>query len=191
MKRLSIAVIVFFSIAGIWLMLNSPDEVSAQSSSRGGSGARGGNSARGGGFQNSRPFEDRLWSYLISQKYENWAPVPGKSDGFSKGESPHGAFLKMYLNRVAAGNPKQLPNGSILIKENYGPDQKTLMAVTVMYRSKGYNPNGGDWYWAKYNANGTIARKGSVKLAGKVQGCITCHGESAEGNDFAFFNDGP
>ena len=100
----------------------------------------------------------------------------------------------MYLNRTAAGNPKDLPNGSIIIKENYGPDKKTLMAVTVMYRSKGYNPQAGDWYWAKYNPDGTIAKmppeKGSMKIAGKAKGCIMCHGETAEGNDFAFFNDG-
>ena len=32
------------------------------------------------------------------------------------------------------------------------------MAVTVMYRTKGYNPEGGDWYWAKYNPDGTIAQ---------------------------------
>ncbi|QDT95129.1 cytochrome P460 family protein [Gimesia aquarii] len=189
MKRLSIAAIMCFSLLGIWLALKPPEAASAQSGYRGGSSTREGSNSRRG-FQKTRPFEDRFWNYLISQKYENWAPVPGKSDGFSKGESPHGAFLKMYLNRTAAGNPKQLPNGSILVKENYGPDQKTLMAVTVMYRSNGYNPNGGDWYWAKYNPDGTIARKGSVKLAGKVQGCIACHGESAEGNDFAFFNDG-
>jgi len=175
------------------MLLDSLEQASAQSGSRG-SGSRGGYNTREG-FQNTRPFEDKLWTYLTSQKYENWAPVPGKRDGFSKGESPHGAFLKMYLNRTAAGNPKELPSGSIIIKENFGPDQKTLMAITVMYRSKGYNPAGGDWYWAKYNPNGTIARmppdKGSMKIAGKAQGCIMCHGESAEGKDFAFFNDSP
>lgn len=98
----------------------------------------------------------------------------------------------MYLNRTAAGRAKELPHGSILIKENYGPDQKTLMAVTVMYRSQGYNPDGGDWYWVKYNPDGTIANappdKGSMPLKGKVQGCIMCH-SGADGQDFAFFND--
>jgi len=193
MRRLNITAFALFLLAGIWLLLESEDQVAAQSGSRG-SGSRGGSNSSGG-FQNSRPFENQLWTYLRSQKYENWAPVPGKNAGFSKGESPHGAFLKMYLNRTAAGNPRELPNGSIIIKENYGPDQKTLMAITVMYRSKGYNPNGGDWYWAKYNPDGTIARmpasKGSMKIVGKAQGCITCHGEGAEGKDFAFFNDSP
>ena len=189
MKRLSITAIAVLAIAGIWSALDSPDQAAAQSGSRGTTQSRSYVQSA-----DNRPFEDRFWSYLKSQMYTNWAPVPGKSDGFSEGQSPHGAFLKMYLNRTAAGNPKELPNGSIIIKENYGPDKKTLMAVTVMYRTKGYNPEAGDWYWAKYNPDGTIAKmppaKGSMKIAGKAKGCIMCHGESAEGKDFAFFNDG-
>lgn len=46
-------------------------------------------------------------------------------------------MLKMYLNRKAVGRPEELPNGSIVVKENDGPDGDTLMAITVMYRSTG------------------------------------------------------
>ncbi len=180
MKRLSITGIVVIAVVVTWQALDSPDPASAQSGTR---------NAR----QDNRPYEDRLWSYLKDQKYENWAPVPGKSDGFSEGQSPHGAFLKMYLNRTAAGNPKELPSGSIIIKENYGPDKKKLMAVTIMSRYKDYNSAGGDWYWVKYMPDGTVAKappeKGSMRLAGKAKGCIMCHGDGAEGKDFAFFND--
>ena len=67
------------------------------------------------------------------------------------------------------------------------------MAITAMYRSKGYNPEAGDWYWIKYNPDGTVAKAPpemrSMPLAGKPMGCIKCHGEGAAGNDFAFFND--
>lgn len=136
-------------------------------------------------------FESRLWGYLTRAKYRNWAPVPGKSDEMYEGQSPHGAFLKMYLNRKAAGNAKTLPVGSIVIKENYTPT-KALAAITVMYRNKGYNPQGGDWYWVKYNPDGSVAAKptenGSMRLAGRVGGCIDCH-SGADGGDFAFFND--
>lgn len=129
----------------------------------------------------------------MSAKYTNWAPVPGKTDGFAEGGSPHGAFVKMYLNRTAAGNPKGLPNGSIVVKENYGPEKKQLMAITVMYRSKGYNPDAGDWYWVKFHSNGSVAKAPpemqSMPLAGKPMGCIKCHGESAAGGDFVFLND--
>ena len=86
-------------------------------------------------------FEQKFWNYLVRSKYRNWAPVPGKSDKMYEGESPHGAYLKMYLNRTAAGSPSDLPTGSIVIKENYGKDQRTLMAVTVMYKNNGYSPS--------------------------------------------------
>ena len=62
-----------------------------------------------------------------------------------------------------------MPNGVIIVKENYGKNQKTLMAITPMYKLKGYNPEGGDWFWAKYKADG------SVDKSGKVKGCIDCH----------------
>lgn len=146
---------------------------------------------RAGKAKQPPTFEQKLWGYLLRAKYRNWAPVPGESDGMYEGQSPHGAFLKMYLNRKAAGNVAELPSGSIVVKENYTPE-KTLAAVTVMYRNKGYNPAAGDWYWVKYNPNGSVAVKptpsGDVRLGGKVTGCIDCHSD-AGGGDFAFFND--
>lgn len=137
-------------------------------------------------------FESKFWEYLKSNAYENWAPVPGKSGDFYLGESPHGAYLKMYLNRAAAGNPDSPPIGSIIVKENYSVDRSELLAITVMYRSKGYNPKAGDWYWIKYNPDGTVAETpasmGSKKIMGKATNCIECH-QGAEGNDLLFFND--
>jgi len=137
-------------------------------------------------------FEQKFWNYIVRAKYRNWAPVPGKSDAMYEGESPHGAYLKMYLNRTAAGSPSALPTGSIVIKENYGRDQRTLMAVTAMYKNKGYSESTGDWYWVKFNPDGTVATKstdnGEKRLAGRVQGCIQCH-DGADGDDYVFFND--
>lgn len=150
----------------------------------------GGSSSRVAAPQPS--FEQKFWTYLQSSHYKNWAPVPGKTGGAYAGQSPHGAMLKMYLNRTAVGQPGELPAKSILVKENYGADGKTLMAITVMYKTQGYNAEGGDWYWVKYRPDGKVDVKatptGSVKLAGKPTGCIECHA-AAEGGDFAFFND--
>ncbi len=140
----------------------------------------------------SQPYEIRFWNWLKDAKYENWGPWPGERADFFPGQSPHGAFLKMYINRPAAGSPENPPHGSIIIKENYGKDKKTLMAITIMYRAKGYDPEHNDWYWVKYNPDGTVAKAppamGSMPLAGKVQGCIKCH-SSADGDDFTFVND--
>ena len=94
------------------------------------------------------------------------------------------------MNRVAAGNVGNLPSGSMIIKENFSPDKK-LMAITLMYKSKGYNPEAGDWYWAKFMPDGKVAQMdspmGKMAISGKAKGCIACHADADD--DFAFFND--
>lgn len=138
-------------------------------------------------------FETKFWNYLQRSHYKNWAPVPGRSGAVYAGQSPHGANLKMYLNRTAAGTIASPDYGSIIVKENYGPDAKTLMAITVMYKTRrDYDAQNGDWYYVKYNPNGTVATtppdKGSMLIKGKFASCIECH-SGANGEDFVFAND--
>lgn len=149
---------------------------------------------QGNANQDSQPdgeFEKQFWNYLTANNYKNWAPAPKQDGDYYDGRSPHGVYLKMYLNRTAIASPKELPNGSVIVKENYGID-KSLKAITVMYKSSGYNPKGKDWYWVKYNPDGTVARgpaeDGSPMLAGAAKGCMDCHG-GADDDDYAFFND--
>lgn len=135
-------------------------------------------------------FEKKFWRYLSANNYKNWAPAPGETGELTLGQSPHGSFAKMYLNRAAAAaNSATLPNGSVIVLENFGPE-KSLQSIDVMYKSAGYNPQAGDWFWAKYNPNGTvvIGPDGSTKLAGRNSSCIECH-TRAGGGDYAFFND--
>lgn len=137
-----------------------------------------------------RTYEQKMWSFIKSTKYEHWAPA-GDNGDFRESERPHGAFVKTYMNRTAAGNPEELPFGSLIIKENYSPE-KVLVAVTLMYRAEGYNPDANDWYWIKYNADGTTAMmdmgEKKMPIAGKASGCIDCH-SAAGGDDYAYFND--
>jgi len=189
MKRTAwVAAATLMAAASAYTMF-SGHAVNAQSGSRYGDagGAYGSQTA-----VQQQSFEQRFWAYLQNAQYKNWAPVPGKSGDFYPGQAPHGKFLKMYLNRTAAGNMKDLPHGSIIVKENYGPNKQKLMAVTVMYRVKDYDPDNNDWYWVKYMPNGTVAKappeKGSKPIAGKFPSCINCH-SGANGNDLAFVND--
>jgi len=69
-----------------------------------------------------------------------------------------------------------MPNGAIIVKENYTPDQ-VFELVTVMYKVQGYNPDNNDWFWAK------IKIDGSVDAEGQVRGCQSCHGHGKD-NDF-------
>jgi hypothetical protein len=120
-----------------------------------------------------------LWQYITgTSPYTDWQFWPGR-DGMYKGTHPHGANLKLYANDIAleaARAGKVMPPGSIVVKENYGKDAATLMAVTPMYKVEGYNAEGADWFWAKYGADG------EVQKAGKVEGCIKCHAKVKDQN---------
>ena len=194
--------IVVLAVSGVL----STTDVSAQSASPNGSGAAtqefsgaADQSANATSQSAENAFEDRFWKYLTASpfRYDEWAPFAGRSDAPYAGQGPHGAFVKVIANKKARQNPKELPYGSILIKENYGADSKTLMAITVMYRTRGANgqpwdPENRDWYYVKYTPSGQVAysppEMGSQRLAGRVQSCIDCH-SGAGAKDFVFLND--
>ncbi len=127
---------------------------------------------------------ESLWNALSQSRYAvNWHYIPGKPAGFYKGTEPHGAVLRTFVNNIAydaiQSQAGRYPDGSIIVKENYAPDGKKLGAITVMKKVKGYDPDHGDWFWAKYTPDGGVA------AAGKVQSCIACHSR-ASGQDYVF-----
>lgn len=151
-------------------------------------------------------FEDQFWKYIVGNNYKNWSPGFSGSAGFYKGDNPHGEYLKIYVNRTAAGNVDDLALGSVVILENYRKDQ-SLKTISVMYRTTGFNPAANDWYWIEYRPDGSVVRPATnaegaqnairnVSLTtapkrmvmGKSANCIQCH-QSAAGDDFVFSND--
>ena len=123
---------------------------------------------------------EAVWSYLQTVNYEDaWSMWPGTT-ALYPGTEPHGALLTTYVNPAAeeglAAEMEMLPEDAIVVKENYQPD-RTLAAVTIMYKVQGYDPEHNDWFWAKYGP------EGAVESAGRVPGCIECHGERAD-NDY-------
>jgi len=122
--------------------------------------------------------------YILKQNpYTKWGtwPADGVNDftQFLVSSEPHGSVVKIYVNDVALSAAKnftgQLPDHSIIVKENYmGTDPKNpgqLAALTVMYKSKGFDPTNKDWFWLK------AAPDGKVDLEGKVGMCIGCHSQ--------------
>lgn len=137
-----------------------------------------------------------LWSKMQYENYrENWEMWPGK-EAFYKGKEPHGVLLTTFVNdavyKAIENKDKdgKMPPGAIIIKENYMPD-KTLGAITVMHKIEGFNPEANDWFWVKFGPDGkvmTMEMGGmTMKLAGKVPGCIDCHGVQSR-NDYVFTN---
>jgi hypothetical protein len=122
-----------------------------------------------------------FWTYIHkTNPYTKWAMWPGK-EGMLEGKSPHGKYVRIFVNRVAleaAKTGKPMPDGAIIIKENY-KDTNALAVLTPMYKVKGYNPTAGDWYWTKIAANGKVLGEG------KLKGCIRCH-EAVKNTSWVF-----
>ena len=122
-----------------------------------------------------------LYAYITKHKsYTDWELWPGKNKMY-KGAEPHGALLTTYVNDtgiMGIKKKKPMPEGTIIAQEDYGSD-KNLVALSVMYKIKGFNPEVSDWFWAKY------APDGKVLTAGRATACITCH-EKMKDNDYVF-----
>ncbi len=121
----------------------------------------------------------KVYEYITKYNpYGQWELWPGKGRLY-KGREPHGALLTTFVNRTAyysIKDRKGMAYDSIIVQENYDADKK-FDALTVMYKLKSYNPEGGDWFWAKYTPDGRVL------ASGKAEACIKCHGEKKE-NDF-------
>jgi len=155
---LMLAVAMILTFAGLSLAIHADDQEGYQGR---------------GGLTNGA----NLWKYITKEEpYTKWALWPG-TEKMYKGTEPHGFFLTTYVTRgakkVIEKKKGKFTQSNIIVKENYKPD-KTLAAITVMYKAKGYNPEAGDWFWAKYNPDGSVDKEG------KVEGCIKCHSARAD-----------
>jgi hypothetical protein len=143
-------------------------------------------------------FAEMLWSRM------NEAGFIGANGIMSvpyTGQHPHGAILDTIEGPIDVNDQ----TSHLIVKRNYGgegvskqavaddPDM-FLMAVTVMIKRDGYDPDNADWFWAKYLADGSLDKNpAGVPLAGRVakgmeEGCIACH-KSAPGGDYIFNHD--
>ena len=147
-------------------------------------------------------FAEALWEAI--KGYPDWLL---KTDVI-KGNTPHGAFVRIYYNVVTVdGKPYHVINkDNFMGKDAEGKEveietvakspEKYLAAATAMVqREAGYDPDNNNWFWVKYGADGSIAKNDKeMSLAGRVakgmdMGCIACH-KGAKDGDYIFINDG-
>ena len=104
------------------------------------------------------------------------------------GTEPHGNILEVIEGKI--------DGKTVVVKRNYGAKgltidevkknrAKYLKAITVMAkREKGYDDANQDWFWVKYQPDGTYFNKmGMIPMVGRVakgkdMGCIKCHSAS-------------
>lgn len=123
-----------------------------------------------------------VWSFLQESDYQSeWELWPGTIERF-EGQEPHGALHTVYANPAAldalSGNSSRLPNGSIIVKDNF-TSEGVYDVATIMYKVDEYDPVNNDWFWAM------IAPDGEVRREGMVEGCIACHGTQSA-NDYVW-----
>lgn len=123
---------------------------------------------------------EALWKRITVEADFNAYAFWPEHEGMRSGQSPHGKYHEIYINRTlrsvlpAAG--RTAPDGSIVVKRNFGPDRK-VKNYTLMAKAAGYDPAHGDWFWAMYDP------AGKVTAQGKPSGCIACH-EGMKDNDY-------
>ena len=130
-----------------------------------------------------------IWAHLQESDYpDTWTLWPGKGELYT-GQEPHGMLLTTYLNDVALqalnSGASVMPPGAIIVKENYMPD-RTLAAITTMFKVRGYNPDVNDWFFTKHLPSGELDRAPTgMALEGRLPGCTNCH-RAMQTNDWVF-----
>ena len=144
-----------------------------------------------------------VWEMIGDQAYAfTWHYETEPPPGFYRGNEPHGLVLRTFMNNIAfdavQNTSGTFPPNSVIVKENHVTEmdadanatddsadrsvpnfEPNLESTTVMVKIAGYNPEAGDWFWAKYQPDG------SLDAVGKPAGCIGCHGQVAD-NDWVF-----
>ena len=127
------------------------------------------------------PDAEKLNEYIVKYNpYRAWELWPDRGTLY-RGDEPHGALLTTFVNQGAyhgIKNKTAMGDGAIIVQENYSAD-KRFLNLSVMYKIKGYNPAGGDWFWARYGPDGKIV------ASGKPGACIDCHGKRKD-HDFVW-----
>ena len=128
-------------------------------------------------------------------------PLPIRLNTPYIGFHPHGAILESALNTITVNGI----TNKVATKSSYrgiGLTIESVLAgraafledITVMFkREDGYDTANQNWFWVKYNNDGTVAATPTgVQLAGRIakgkqKGCIACH-LRAGGADYLFIN---
>lgn len=134
----------------------------------------------------ARAAAEALWQEItLDNDYTTWPLVPGTTESQASA-APHGDFATL---RYSGTNPAAPEDGFIVVKENLVGDATTLDALTVMAKVTGFDADNADWFYAKFQLDGTLdATPAGLPLAGAVEpapgmACRGCH-RGAPGGDF-------
>jgi len=108
--------------------------------------------------------------------YESWSQLDPWV-GIQASTDVHGDYVQIWANGVAestvtAAAGGDMPDGAITVKEGYSDEAgSSINAITVMKKMSGYDSANGDWFYARYTADGTVTMAGQSA----VDMCVGCH----------------
>jgi len=83
---------------------------------------------------------------------------------------------------VGATGGRDVAVGAMIVKEMMGASGEPPVLTVMAKQPSGYDPQNGDWWYGRLNADGTATNSSFV---GKVGFCISCHA-GASGGDHLF-----
>ncbi|MHB8772188.1 MAG: cytochrome P460 family protein [Syntrophales bacterium] len=114
----------------------------------------------------------KFFVYLTKDTpYRSWRHWPDREATRPRG--PHGPRAVTYVNPAAYDSivrKEKMAYGSLIVMENRDPDE-SIRSLSVRIKIKGYNPEGGDWYWFAFAPDGTATAEG------RAGACLGCHGK--------------
>ena len=145
-------------------------------------------------------FGQKLWRTLENNRLvgkDTFRPMPYET------APPHGNIVETLDGMIDLDNRRSI----VIVKKNFGKrdvttleqvadnPEKYMTSITVMFkREKGYDTENKDWFWAKFQPDGTLMKnKKGMSLAGRVakgsdKACIACH-SAAPGDDYVYIHD--
>ena len=136
----------------------------------------------------------KLWAYMLENQLTGEDRV--RSFPFV-GSRPHGSIQELTVTEATIDGQK----GRLLIKHNYGAEEeltpKKVYAadhdeysepLAIMFqREEGYDATNNNWFWAEYNADGSVFNYQGANLSGRAPLCLGCH-TPLGGNDREVLN---
>ena len=123
----------------------------------------------------------RAFDYASELQQVNATPEPGThgdADTVNYFAAAENVQLFLTIDPERTDQNVGFIEGSMFVKEHFDPADEVI-GFTVMYKGPpGYNPEGGDWFWARVNG-------GEVTHEGQVGFCVDCH-VMVESTDYVY-----
>jgi len=120
-------------------------------------------------------YADALWASMSG--YDTWAQS-GEWVGVQPSlDGTHGDYVQIWINAageatLTAASGGDMAEGTIIAKEGYTDEAGAdLRFIAVMQKITGYDADNGDWFYAVYNADGSVVNAGQ----NAVGQCVACH----------------